>query len=140
MTDTVKILKEAMGEKSLSRKDIIALGQKNGLTTESVDKVIYSNKHLHRTPKGSRGYTYSFNKPVAAAPAPKAEFALSTSVTSVKSEEVYVPSVVPEYVKWGQSRNIEMIIRSNEFFPVYISGPSGNGKTMMIEQVHAEIK
>ena len=54
MTDTVKILKEAMGEKSLSRKDIIALGQKNGLTTESVDKVIYSNKYLHRAPKGAR--------------------------------------------------------------------------------------
>ena len=111
MTDTVKILKEAMGEKSLSRKDIIALGHKNGLTTESVDKVIYSNKYLHRTPKGARGYTYSFNKPAAPAPAAKAEFALATSVTSIKSEEVYVPAVVPEYVKWGQSKNIEAILR-----------------------------
>ena len=140
MTDTVKILKEAMGEKSLSRKDILALGHKNGLTNESVDKVIYSKKHLHRTPKGSRGYTYSFIKPVVAPVAAKAEFALATNVTSIKSEEVYVPVVVPEYVKWGQSRNIETIIRSKEFFPVYISGPSGNGKTMMIEQACARTK
>lgn len=140
MTETIKILKDLMEGKSLGRKEIIALGVENGLDAKTIDKVIYSNKHLHRTPKGSRGYTYSFNKPVVAPVAAKAEYALATSVTSIKSEEVYVPAVVPEYVKWGQSKNIEAILRSKEFFPVYISGPSGNGKTMMIEQACARTK
>ena len=140
MTETIKILKDLMEGKSLGRKEIIALGVENGLDAKIIDKVIYSNKHLHRTPKGSRGYTYSFNKPVVAPVAAKAEYALATSVTSIKSEEVYVPAVVPEYVKWGQSKNIEAILRSKEFFPVYISGPSGNGKTMMIEQACARTK
>ena len=78
------------------------------------------------------------------APAPvaqEASFKMSSgSVRSVDSEEVYVPKVNKNYVQWGEYKNIKKIIESEMFFPVYISGMSGNGKTMMVEQACAKAK
>lgn len=49
----------------------------------------------------------------------------------------YVPSKDPHYVPWGSYSLIEQVIASNQFFPVYISGLSGTGKTVMVEQACA---
>ena len=58
----------------------------------------------------------------------------------VLSEEgTYVPKRVKTYVKWGHARDIATIIESKMFYPVYITGLSGNGKTMMVEQACAEL-
>ena len=65
---------------------------------------------------------------------------LASGVASTKSAEVYIPEVEKEYVKWGASKDIEAIMKSRMFYPVYISGPSGNGKTMMVEQSAAKAK
>ncbi len=54
--------------------------------------------------------------------------------------ESYVPSRVSEYVKFGHYNDVKTIKKSGKFYPVFITGLSGNGKTMMIEQVHAELK
>jgi len=57
----------------------------------------------------------------------------------VLSEEgTYIPKRVHTYVKWGHYRDIMTIIDSKMFYPVYLTGLSGNGKTMMIEQACAE--
>jgi hypothetical protein len=63
---------------------------------------------------------------------------LSASVQSIGNEDVYVPQVDPCYVAWGNTKDIETIIRSGEFYPTYISGLSGNGKTTMVEQACAK--
>lgn len=76
----------------------------------------------------------------AATPAAASTMNLATAVTSVKSSEVYIPEKEAEYVKWGASKDIEAIMKSRMFYPVYISGPSGNGKTMMVEQSAARAK
>ena len=75
-----------------------------------------------------------------ATPAAASTMNLATAVTSVKSSEVYIPEKEAEYVKWGASKDIEAIMKSRMFYPVYISGPSGNGKTMMVEQSAARAK
>jgi midasin (ATPase involved in ribosome maturation) len=61
-------------------------------------------------------------------------------VASVSNDEVYVPAVDPTYIKWGEYNTIMKIIKSNMFFPTYIAGLSGNGKTMMVEQACAKTK
>jgi len=47
-------------------------------------------------------------------------------------------AIVPErdshYVPFGEFKDIEKIIKSKQFFPIFISGMSGNGKTFMVEQ------
>ena len=69
------------------------------------------------------------------------EFKMSVgSVRSVQNEEVYVPTVNKNFVQWGEYKHIKKIIESRMFFPVYISGMSGNGKTMMVEQACAKAK
>jgi len=54
--------------------------------------------------------------------------------------ETYVPTKVSNYVKFGHYNDVKTIAKSGLFYPVFITGLSGNGKTMMIEQVHAELR
>ena len=53
-------------------------------------------------------------------------------------------SLVPEkatgYVPFGNFADVRSIIKSKKFYPSYITGLSGNGKTMMVEQVCAQEK
>lgn len=51
----------------------------------------------------------------------------------------YIPSRVEGYVPFGQYNIISSIISSGMFYPAYITGLSGNGKTMMVQQVCAEL-
>ena len=62
----------------------------------------------------------------------------SRSVNSVSNNEVYVPTRDTHFVRWGNFKDIEMIIKSREFYPTFITGLSGNGKTMMVEQACAK--
>jgi hypothetical protein len=55
-------------------------------------------------------------------------------------DEVYIPEKDDTYVSWGNTRDIEKIIKSGQFYPTYITGLSGNGKTMMVEQSCAKVK
>ena len=50
---------------------------------------------------------------------------------------VMVPNKDKTYVPFGEFKDVERIIRSRKFFPVFISGLSGNGKTFMVEQACA---
>jgi len=51
-----------------------------------------------------------------------------------------IPSVYPNYVPFGQFSDIKNIVKSRMFYPVFITGLSGNGKTMMVEQICAQLK
>ena len=52
----------------------------------------------------------------------------------------YIPSRNKNYLEYGNFSFILQIIRSGEFFPVWVSGLSGGGKTMGIEQACAKLK
>ena len=51
-----------------------------------------------------------------------------------------VPSKFEGFVPWGHFKDIKQIVKSGIFYPVFVTGLSGNGKTLMIEQVHSEMK
>lgn len=50
-----------------------------------------------------------------------------------------VPVKNPNYVPFGFFKNLELIVKSGKFYPVFITGLSGNGKTTMVEQVCAKL-
>lgn len=52
----------------------------------------------------------------------------------------FVPDRDPNYVAWGYYSELERIIKSKTFCPVFITGMSGNGKTTMIEQIASKLK
>lgn len=51
-----------------------------------------------------------------------------------------VPSKATGYVPFGNYNDVRSIIQSGKFYPTYVTGLSGNGKTMMIEQICAQEK
>jgi len=55
-------------------------------------------------------------------------------------EYAQVPAKDKNYVPFGEFKMIEKIIASGKFFPVFISGHSGNGKTFMVEQACSKAK
>lgn len=61
----------------------------------------------------------------------------------LKVDSNYIPVVPQEdplYVPFGNYHDIAAITESGEFFPYWIFGLSGNGKTYSIEQSHARLK
>jgi len=51
-----------------------------------------------------------------------------------------IPEKYEGYVPFGFYKDLTSIILSQNFFPVFITGMSGNGKTLMVEQVCATLK
>ena len=74
-----------------------------------------------------------------AAPAVKVAM-VAPSVVSNNAEVSLVPEKASGYVPFGHFADVRSIIKSRKFYPTYITGLSGNGKTMMIEQICAAEK
>ena len=51
-----------------------------------------------------------------------------------------VPTKDKNFVSFGNYPDVKNIIKSNRFYPVFITGLSGNGKTMSVTQACAELK
>jgi len=51
-----------------------------------------------------------------------------------------IPTKFTGYVPWGHFKDIEKIVRAKSQFNIFITGLSGNGKTLMVEQVCAKLK
>ena len=65
----------------------------------------------------------------------------STVGVNVLDENVSViPTVMDNYVPFGHFKDLKSILKSGVFFPVFITGLSGNGKTLMVEQICAKLK
>ena len=72
-----------------------------------------------------------------------------TPVSETKKEAAYivssltgniVPKKDPIFVSFGNYPDIKSIVKANRFSPVFITGISGNGKTMGVTQACAEAK
>jgi hypothetical protein len=60
--------------------------------------------------------------------------------TYITEATVAAPIVDSNYVAWGNHTDVEAIIKSKLFHPIYITGPTGNGKSTMVEQICAKQK
>lgn len=78
----------------------------------------------------------------------KWNFKLNTEITEVTVTREDVPtkvqSLIPvkdsNFVSFGNFTDIKKIIQSNIFYPVFITGLSGNGKTVAVEQACAQLR
>jgi hypothetical protein len=59
--------------------------------------------------------------------------------TLIDESDSAVPAKWPDYVPFGFYKDMKNIINSKQFYPVFVTGLSGNGKTLMVEQVCAEL-
>jgi hypothetical protein len=113
------------GTSTVKRKDILRLGMQHGYEIKEINELIGSAL------KVSHG-TYDLSQNIREAaplkivprvetPEPKAQF--------IPAEEgVYVPEKVEHYVPWGHHRDIRTILNTRMFYPIYLTGLSGNGR------------
>jgi len=90
------------------------------------------------------GYN-QFKLPSENAPAPvvsettEAVSTVNLVATNMEKQDL-VPSKFDGFVAWGNFSLVEKVVKSGMFYPIFVTGLSGNGKTLMIEQVHAKLK
>ena len=61
-------------------------------------------------------------------------------IASNMEKQNLIPAPFEGFVAWGNFSKIEKVVKSGLFYPIFVTGLSGNGKTLMIEQVHAKMK
>jgi hypothetical protein len=83
-----------------------------------------------------------------ATPEPELEMALMQSSAQVvqlrqpkllDESDASIPAIYPDYVPFGFFADLHKIISSKSFYPVFVTGLSGNGKTLMVEQACAKL-
>ena len=110
--------------------------------------------YINKFPTGKRGVYYipelkdgKFVEPSETTPKKKTtrkvvEKKKTTAPKKLDASSVlgYIPEVDKTYVKFGHHKDIVKILKSKLFYPMFITGLSGNGKTFGVEQACAEVK
>ena len=155
--DLLKAMADAGCTSPVSRQEIVDACQVSGayacppswLTQDSTRKI---GRGLYECPElaefsGSES-TPKVDSPTKSTPAPVVQGAVE-SVSSTANLVMGMTggeraSLVPDrfngYVAWGHFTDVEKIVRSGQFYPIFVTGLSGNGKTLMVEQVCAKLK
>ena len=79
----------------------------------------------------------------AAAPAPAPaglDRAAMTLGMTGGDRATLVPAKNKSFVPWGHFTDVNTILSSGMFYPIFITGLTGNGKTTMVEQICAKLK
>lgn len=127
------------GQTKFYRKDINAIAAE--LKLEGPD---YPHELCTAEYKLHKGY-YDFARLLGvespAAPVAPSQTTLNMSSSAIGDidTDVMVPAVDEYYVRWGHYADILSILRKRFFYPTFIMGLSGNGKSVMIEQACAQL-
>lgn len=131
-----------------SRQQLLALESEFGQShayTRYADSVV--SRGMYRLPLAKYGISLAG---AAVSPAPVVQqtnvvtMPVSQPKTTAKiasvakfTEHATIPDRDPLFVQFGFFDKMKMILQSKQFYPVFVAGLSGNGKTMMVEQACA---
>ena len=134
----------ATGKTEVSLDEIRELSDNIGIPTPqwfTKDETNKVKRGIYRVPKTAQAPSIQLSAQVI--PMAKPEAPASHRITNVTTDleiENLIPSQYSNYVPFGNFADVLSIVQSNQFFPVFITGQSGNGKTMSIEQACAKAK
>lgn len=71
---------------------------------------------------------------------PKLELVSNKHTSTLNTIDItgFVPKIDEDYVPFGVYKDLDVIVKSKKFYPAYISGPTGNGKSTTVEQICAK--
>jgi len=95
-------------------------------------------RYTHNAPTVRRG-VYNLENMMPKNAKVKAAPSMVKGVESVSNDEVFVPDFDSTFVPWGNFTEIVKVLKSGMFYPTFVSGLSGNGKTFQIEQACAKL-
>ena len=134
--------------RTLSKDDVKAVAKDNGIN--SLYRILNANNVAENGeyhfppiagPRSKSAPRAVKSKPLKVVqPAPTAAPTASLSVTSDGFTTNLIPEMDYLFVPFGNFKVVRDIIKSKMFYPVFITGLSGNGKTYMVEQACAATK
>lgn len=134
-------------ETEFGKIDIITRAQINAVCKKhDIPKPAWlTNNNDYRSDRGS----YSLNaargiSSVKIDTSAQEQIAMAANVVPLSVVNPEIVNLIPNksvgYVPFGHFSDVRKIVESARFYPMYITGLSGNGKTMMVEQVCAVAK
>ena len=103
----------------------------NEVGTPAIKAVADSSVGVDKAPEPVKEPVTITSKPTA----PTSVVEMTKGTTSTVTN---IPSKDPLFVPFGNFSDVNSIFKSNMFYPIYVTGLSGNGKTFMIEQAAAK--
>ena len=133
-----KMFPEVQESGQMTRQQLVAV-RKSGT---SIPGNIWDNRVQGASPALYVIPGGSVSKPVSEPEAVEAPVVVQKSsvVSTTVDKDSLVPAKDPNYVPFGNYRDLQTIIKSGIFYPSYITGPTGNGKSTSIEQICANTK
>ena len=127
MTKTVEIseLQQQFGN-IVTASQLQQYAAENGITYQTLSKKLANYK------TGRGVWTLEVEKLEESFASPAAD--------PVREFKSYVPAKDASFVPFGNFADLKKIIQSKQFYPVFITGLSGNGKTFGVEQACAQLK
>jgi hypothetical protein len=121
---------------NLMKNGVVASGNK--FLVYINDEQIYSARTEDRAKRIYEDNVRKLNKKTKAAPVAEMIIPMRKEPEQKQAHTaVYVPSKEAEFVPFGEFSDINTIVKSRMFFPCFITGPTGNGKSTMVEQACA---
>jgi len=119
------------GKKTVKVSPAVVKAEKKKTLQSDMDVISSTDEVAQKWEKKAKEAKASFEKPKT----------VSKPVAKTKSTIIsLIPKSDPQYVTWGHFKDIKTIIKSKIFYPVFVTGLSGNGKTSMIHEVCAKLK
>lgn len=129
------------------KRDVIAASNALGLKSRVADKIMEEGQKVSRGVYDlSAAMVGVTAKPAPAMPQPVAEIVSKPVAKTLMQPklEVTIDNLVPRvdttYVPFGFYKDLIKVLKAEAFYPTFISGLSGNGKTTMVEQACAKLK
>ena len=133
----------ATGKQTISKSEIKAIAGELGIASTQFftkDEANRVGRGNYRVPTaGATTIALQAQVIPMAKPIQKSENKIQNVQTDLDTTDL-VPKSYKNYVPFGNFDDVLSIVTSMRFFPVFISGHSGNGKTMSIEQACAKAK
>ena len=70
---------------------------------------------------------------------PAADVTTVNLIATSSFKQDLVPAKFEGFVEWGHFATLNKVVKSGMFYPVFVTGLSGNGKTLMVEEIHAKL-
>ena len=109
--------------------DVRAFSAMNGISYGTVSKKIKK----YKVGKGK------WNLEVTTEAVENIEKSFSSPAVEPSFKEDLVPEKDSTFIKFGNFSDIKNVIKSKQFYPTFVTGLSGNGKTFSVEQACAQL-
>jgi len=142
-TSSQIILKELAnrypGQNEFRKQQIVDVGETFGYSGKDWDPIMHKDNRVKIGTYDLSTLISSVTDEVTTAKVSNVIPTQAAQMQSISNPEKTFASIDETFVPWGSFHDIVKVIKSEMFYPVYISGLSGNGKTFMVEQACAKL-